>query len=80
MAAPTGAAPHDSALADSGAFLYIRDATAGEVRGFAVHANGSLSPVASAGGLPASAEGLAAFGPRLELRSNRFGLFTRLPD
>ncbi|MEJ7812297.1 MAG: beta-propeller fold lactonase family protein [Gemmatimonadaceae bacterium] len=65
-AAETGAgtAPADMALSKDGRFLYVRAggvAGGGAVFGFAVHGDGTLSPLGSAGGLPAGAIGLVAW-------------------
>jgi len=59
-AAVTGAGPTDMSLASNGHLLYVYDAGAGEIQGFVVHSNGSLTLVDTTGGLPATAEGLAA--------------------
>lgn len=56
----TGTAPIDMALSDDSHFLYIREATKGMVDGFRVESEGSLTPITSAGGLPAGAQGVAA--------------------
>jgi 6-phosphogluconolactonase (cycloisomerase 2 family) len=55
-----GTAPIDMALSNDSRFLYVRDGVKGMVDGFKVNADGSLTPVGSAGGIPAGAQGLAA--------------------
>ena len=52
--------PSDMALSNSSRFLYVRNGANGTVSGFLVHEDGSLTPVASAKGLPESAAGIAA--------------------
>ena len=52
--------PSDMALSNSSRFLYVRNGANGTVSGFLVHEGGSLTPVASAEGLPESAAGIAA--------------------
>jgi 6-phosphogluconolactonase len=54
-----GSAPIDSALSDDGAILYVDDSARGRVLTFAVH-GGSLTPLASASGLPTTIQGIAA--------------------
>jgi 6-phosphogluconolactonase (cycloisomerase 2 family) len=62
VAANTGAgtSPVDMALSGGGRFLYVREATKGVVDGFQVESDGSLTPVTSAKGVPAGAQGVAA--------------------
>jgi len=62
IAANTGAgtAPVDMALSDDGRFLYAREAVKGKVDVFRVESDGSLTPIGSAGGVPAGAQGVAA--------------------
>jgi 6-phosphogluconolactonase (cycloisomerase 2 family) len=62
VAANTGAGttPVDMALSGGGRFLYVREATKGVVDGFQVESDGSLTPVTSAKGVPAGAQGVAA--------------------
>jgi 6-phosphogluconolactonase (cycloisomerase 2 family) len=55
-----GTAPIDMALSNDSHFLYIREATKGMVDGFRVENDGSLTPITSAGGVPAGAQGVAA--------------------
>jgi 6-phosphogluconolactonase len=61
IAARTMAAPEDSAFSAANGFLYVHDAAAGSIQGFVFHSDGAISPVTSTSGLPAAAEGLAAF-------------------
>ena len=56
----TGTAPIDMALSDDSHFLFVREATQGKVDGFRVESDGSLTPVSSATGVPAGAQGIAA--------------------
>ena len=60
VTAASGNIPLDMALSRNGRFLYARNAGNSAVNGFRVEANGSLTPVTSAGGLPAGAAGIAA--------------------
>jgi len=64
VAATTAAGPIDLATAAGGRLLYVQDAAAGEVQGFRVHRDGSLTLVATVTGLPAfdgaGMEGLVA--------------------
>jgi 6-phosphogluconolactonase len=50
----------DEALTADGRYLYALDADAGKIFGFRVEADGRLSPVAEAEGVPATVAGLAA--------------------
>lgn len=52
--------PIDLALSRDGKFLYVLASFSGEVKGFRVESDGSLTPVASAGGLPITIQGIAA--------------------
>jgi 6-phosphogluconolactonase len=54
-----GTAPIDEALSSHSQFLYVRDGVKGMVDGFRVEA-GTLTPVASVGGVPVGAQGIAA--------------------
>jgi 6-phosphogluconolactonase (cycloisomerase 2 family) len=56
-----GTAPIDMALSGNSRFLYVREATKGMVDGFRVEPNGRLTPITSAGGVPAGAQGIAAW-------------------
>ena len=56
----TGVAPIDMALSGNGRFLYALNSGDGTISAFLVNADGSLTSQAGAGGLPASANGLAA--------------------
>ncbi len=64
VAAVTAAGPIDLATAAGGRLLYVQDAVAGEVQGFRVGRDGSLTLVETVGGLPAfngaGMEGLVA--------------------
>ncbi len=55
-----GGAPIDMALSNNSHFLYVRDGAKGMVDGFRVESDGSLTPIGSASGVPAGAQGLAA--------------------
>jgi len=52
--------PIDLALSHGSRYLYAVVNGSGGVVGFAVQADGTLQPVGSAGGVPASAAGLVA--------------------
>jgi 6-phosphogluconolactonase (cycloisomerase 2 family) len=56
----TGTAPIDMGLSGDSHFLYVREATKGMVDGFRVESDGSLTPITSAAGVPAGAQGVAA--------------------
>ncbi len=56
----TGTAPTDLALSDNSGFLYAPNSGNGTISGFRVQADGSLTSVTSATGLPAGAAGIAA--------------------
>lgn len=62
VAARTGGAPTDLTFADEGDFLYSLDAASGEISGFAIDDSGTLTPVETQRGLPASAgiQGIAS--------------------
>ncbi len=55
-----GTAPIDVAMSNNSHFLYVREAIKGMVDAFRVENDGSLTPVGSASGVPAGAQGLAA--------------------
>jgi hypothetical protein len=55
-----GSAPIDLALSRNSAYLYSLNAASHTISAFAVGVDGSLQPVSTTGGLPASANGLAA--------------------
>ncbi|MDE3178040.1 MAG: beta-propeller fold lactonase family protein [Acidobacteriota bacterium] len=55
-----GTAPIDMALSEDSHFLYVRVAVKGALDGFRVESDGSLTPVTSAKGVPAGAQGIAA--------------------
>jgi 6-phosphogluconolactonase len=59
VAGATGAGPIDAARTRNSRFLYTLDSGAHAISVFAIGENGSLAPLAGAGGLPASAVGLA---------------------
>jgi hypothetical protein len=44
----------------NGEFLYVLDEGTGAVSGFRIESDGSLTAIAGAGGLPLSAQGIAA--------------------
>jgi 6-phosphogluconolactonase len=56
----TSAGPTDMALSDNSKFLYAIAPASGEVAAFRVQADGSLTALGGASGIPASAVGLAA--------------------
>jgi 6-phosphogluconolactonase (cycloisomerase 2 family) len=55
-----GTAPIDMALSTDSQFLYVRDGLNGILDGFQVGSDGSLTPIGSANGVPANAQGIAA--------------------
>jgi 6-phosphogluconolactonase (cycloisomerase 2 family) len=55
-----GSAPIDMAIADGGRFLYSLNSGTSAIGAFRVHADGSLTPLPFASGLPLGANGLAA--------------------
>src|SRR5262249_6306086 len=55
-----GSAPLDMAVRENSRFLYVLNSGNGTVSGFRVESDGALTPVTSAGLLPAGAIGLAA--------------------
>ena len=61
VATSTGAAsaPTDPALTPGSTLLYVRVGGLGLVEGFRIEDDGSLTPVSSAGGVPAGSQGLA---------------------
>ena len=62
IAGTTGSSPTDMAVTtSSGKYVLVYEHGAGEIDEFALGSGGSLSEVASVYGLPATAEGLAAF-------------------
>jgi 6-phosphogluconolactonase (cycloisomerase 2 family) len=60
-AATTGAGstPTDPALSSDSRLLYVRVGGLGQIQGFRVNEDGSLSPVGAVGGIPPGAQGLA---------------------
>jgi 6-phosphogluconolactonase len=56
----SGSTPTDPALSRDSTFLYVRDAGLNVVHGFRVEADGSLTLVGTAGGIPTGGQGLAA--------------------
>jgi 6-phosphogluconolactonase (cycloisomerase 2 family) len=56
-----GAAPTDMALSSDSRFLYVREGGTHSVGGFRVEEDGSLTPVGTVDGIPAGAQGIAAF-------------------
>lgn len=55
-----GSSPLDMAISRGDRFLYALAVGTSQIAGFAIGQDGSLTPVAGASGLPASADGLAA--------------------
>jgi 6-phosphogluconolactonase len=62
VTASTGpdSAPIDMAISEDGGFLYALSARTGTISTFEIAADGSLVPLATQGGLPTTANGLAA--------------------
>lgn len=58
-AASTGGTPVDMALSNDSRFLYERNGN-GTIGGFRIEADGSLTAVTSATGIPAGSQGIAA--------------------
>jgi 6-phosphogluconolactonase len=52
--------PTDEALSANSQFFYVLDSGTGDISAFEVGRNGSLTPIAGAGGLPITAQGIAA--------------------
>lgn len=52
--------PAGMALSNNSRYLYVRNGANGTVSGFVIHPDGTLTPVAHAGGLPETAAGIAA--------------------
>jgi len=55
-----GSTPTDMALSNNSRFLYVRNGGNGTINGFRVEADGSLTPVTTAAGLPYGTQGIAA--------------------
>ena len=55
-----GSTPVDVVITDGGRYLYNLNLGSRSITAFRVHSDGSLTPLASTGGLPAGANGLAA--------------------
>ncbi len=60
MTGLTGPGPIDMALTRNSRLLYSLNSGDGTISGFRVRADGSLTPIGGAGGLPGAATGLAA--------------------
>jgi 6-phosphogluconolactonase len=56
----SGSVPLDSTLTANGEFLYVLNEGTGTVGGFRIESDGSLTTLAGAGGLPITAQGIAA--------------------
>ena len=54
-----GTAPTDPALTEGSRLLYVRVGGLGQIVGFHIERDGSLTPVAAAGGVPSGSQGLA---------------------
>jgi 6-phosphogluconolactonase len=55
-----GSTPVDAAISNDNRFLYVLTPGIGNVQGFAISLDGSLTPLNQAGGVPSSASGLIA--------------------
>lgn len=55
-----GSVPIDMALSNNSRFLYVRNGGNGTISGYRIEADGSLMPIATIGGVPAGAQGIAA--------------------
>ncbi len=56
----TGSTPLDAAISNDSRFLYVLTPGTGNIQGFSVSLDGSLSPLSQATGIPSSASGLVA--------------------
>src|SRR6266849_5798947 len=56
----TGSTPLDAAVSNDSRFLYVLTPGTGNIQGFSVSLDGSLSPLSQATGVPSSASGLVA--------------------
>src|SRR6266496_2481509 len=56
----TGSTPLDAAISNDSGFLYVLTPGTGNIQGFSVSLDGSLSPLSQATGVPSSASGLIA--------------------
>jgi 6-phosphogluconolactonase len=59
-AAPSGMGPIDVALSDNSKFMYVLNSGSSSISAYAVNSNGSLTPIQTLTGIPATANGLAA--------------------
>lgn len=57
---PLGSVPIDTALSGNSGFLYVRTAGNGGISGYRIDEDGSLTPITTATGVPAGAQGIAA--------------------
>ena len=55
-----GSTPIDAAISNDNRFLYVLTPGTGNVQGFAISLDGSLTPLSEANGIPSSASGLIA--------------------
>ena len=56
----SGTVPLDSAITSNSEFLYVLDDGTGQVSGFRIESDGSLSALATVGSLPSGSQGIAA--------------------
>ena len=56
----TGSTPLDAAISNDSRFLYVLTPGTGNIQGFSVSLDGSLTPLSQATGVPSSASGLIA--------------------
>ncbi len=56
----TGSTPLDAAISNDARFLYVLTPGTGNIQGFAITPDGSLTPLSQAPGIPSSASGLIA--------------------
>ncbi len=59
--APTAVDPLDMALSTGSVYLYAQDGRAGEIEGFSIGSDGSLTKITAATAIPITAVGLAAY-------------------
>jgi hypothetical protein len=56
----SGSTPLDAAISNDNRFLFVLTPGTGNVQGFVISVDGSLTPLSQAAGIPASASGLVA--------------------
>jgi 6-phosphogluconolactonase (cycloisomerase 2 family) len=56
----SGSTPLDAAVSNDGRFLFVLTSGTGNIQGFTISVDGSLTPLSQAPGIPSSASGLVA--------------------